>query len=555
MTLDKQESYWHNVSAMYIRTKTFKNKNGSTRTYLYIVEGKRVNGKVRQRIVANLGRLEKLQEGQLDKLIEGLAKFSRKQWIEAQARTLEAKWAKDFGPALVFRRLWEKLELDRILRDLLAGTEISIDVEEAIFAMVLNRLCDPASKLGVSRWKEGVYRPEFEKLELQHFYRALDFLAEHKEEVEEKLFGRVRDLFHLELDLVFWDTTSTYFEGRGAEGFCEYGFSKDHRPDRVQVVLGLLMTREGIPIAHEVFPGNTADVKTFREVLQGLRRRFRVRRVILVADRGMVSREVLEEIKAMGLEYLVGVRMRKLKGMREVLGKGGDFREVKENLKVKEVWHEGRRYLVCFNPEEAERERLVREEMIRKLEEKLKGGDVKGLIGNRGYRRYLRVEGSAVSIDWEALEEEARYDGKYVLETNTELSVEEGALAYRGLWRVERAFRELKSGLELRPVYHWTERRIRGHIMVCFLAFVLEVVLMRRLREGGYEGSYREVMGDLERLKLVEVKVDGRRYLVRTELEGKAYEAFKAVGMRVPGKVFEVEEGVVERRGNVSGNR
>ena len=204
-------------SAMYIRTKTFKNKNGSTRTYLYIVEGKRVNGKVRQRIIANLGRLEKLQEGELDKLIEGLARFSQRQWIEAKARLVEAKWAKDLGPALVFRRLWEELKLDKVLRKLLSGTEISIDVEEAVFAMVLNRLSDPVSKLGVSRWKETVYRAEFERLELHHFYRALDFLADHKDEIELELFKRVRDLFSLELDLVFWDTTSTYFEGRGAE--------------------------------------------------------------------------------------------------------------------------------------------------------------------------------------------------------------------------------------------------------------------------------------------------------------------------------------------------
>ncbi|QJA05887.1 IS1634 family transposase [Thermosulfurimonas marina] len=505
---------------MYIRTKTFKNKDGSTRTYLYIVEGKRVNGKVRQRIVANLGRLKKLQEGELDKLIEGLAKFSRRQWIEAQARSIQAQWAKDFGPALIFRRLWEDLKLSSILKELLAGTEIAIDVEEAVFAMVLNRLCDPASKLGVSRWKETVYRPEFERLKLHHFYRALDFLADHKEEIEEKLFERIRDLFHLELDLVFWDTASVYFEGRGAEGFCEYGFSKDHRPDRVQVILGFLMTREGIPIAHEVFPGATADVETFRVVLKDLQNRFRIRRVILVADRGMVSREV------------------------------------KGNLKVKEVWHEGRRYLICFNPEEAERERLSREEMVGKLEEKLRAGGLKGLIGNRGYRRYLKVEGSSAVVDREVLEEEARYDGKYVLETNAGLSVEEAALAYRGLWQVERAFREMKSGLDLRPVYHWTEKRIRGHIMVCFLAFVLEVVLMRRLREVGYEGSYQEVMTDLERLKAVEVTVDGRNYLVRTELEGKAYEVFKAVGIRVPGRVLEVGgEDVVECGGSMPGNR
>ncbi|GAW92783.1 transposase [Calderihabitans maritimus] len=362
---------------MYIRTKVFKNKDGSTRTYLYIVRGRRVNGKVRQEIVANLGRLEELQENGLDQLIEGLARFSRRQWIQAQAKELEAKWAKELGPALVFRRLWEELSLDRILKKLLAGTQITTNVEEAVFAMVLNRLCDPQSKLGVKRWLETVYRPEFEQLELHHFYQSLDFLAEHKEQIEVQLFDRVKDLFNVELDLVFWDTTSTYFEGQGPEGLAEYGFSKDNRSDRMQVLIGILMTRDGTPVAHRVFPGNTADVKTFRAAMDDLKGRFMIRRVILVGDRGMVSKRVLREIEASGLEYIVGVRMRKLKSMAEVLSRAGRYRNVRENLKVKEVLHEGTRYIVCYNPEEAERDRKARETMVAKLEEKLRSNGLK----------------------------------------------------------------------------------------------------------------------------------------------------------------------------------
>ncbi len=184
---------------MFVRTKTFKNKNGTTRTYLYIVDGKRVNGKVRQRIVANLGRLEKIQEGDLDKIIEGLIKFSKRQWIEAQARSVEAKWAKEWGPVLIFRRLWEELKLGEIFKGLLGNRKI--DIEEAVFAMVMNRLSDPASKVGVNRWKDTVYREEFKRLRLNHFYRALDFLAEKKEEIERGIYERMRDLFNLELDL------------------------------------------------------------------------------------------------------------------------------------------------------------------------------------------------------------------------------------------------------------------------------------------------------------------------------------------------------------------
>ena len=225
--------------------------------------------------------------------------------------------------------------------------------------------------------------------------------------------------------------------------------------------------------------------------------------------------------------------------MEGVLSRGGRYHKVNDNLMVKEVRHGGRRYIVCYNPEEGERDRLAREEMVQRLKEKIRERGLKGLIGNRGYRRYLKVDGSSVEIDREALEREARYDGKYVLQTNTEMGAEEVALGYKGLWQVERAFRELKSTLELRPIYHWTEQRIRGHIMVCFLAFLLEVVLRKRLKECGCEESYRDLMIDLENLKAVELEVGGKRYVVRTDLEGKAYEVFKAVGLRPPGKVLE----------------
>lgn len=522
---------------MYVRTKTFKNKDGSTRTYLYIVRGRRVNGKVRQEIVANLGRLEQLQENGLDQLIEGLAKFSKKQWIQAQARELEAKWAKELGPVLVFRRLWEELDLARILKKLLAGTQMTTNVEEAVFAMVLNRLCNPQSKRGVMRWLESVYRPEFEQLELHHFYRSLDFLAEYKDQIEVQLFDRVRNLFNVELDLVFWDTTSTYFEGEGPEGLAEYGFSKDNRPDRLQILVGILMTRDGIPVAHQIFPGNTADVDTFRVALADLKTRFKIRRVILVGDRGMVSRKVLREIEVSGMQYIVGVRMRKIKTMAKVLSRAGRYSDVKDNLKVKEVVYEGTRYIICYNPEEAERDQKAREAMVTRLEEKLKSEGFKSLVGNRGYRRYLKVSGAKVSINQKALLEEARFDGKYVLQTNTELATDEVALAYKGLWQVERAFRELKSGLDLRPIYHWTEARVRGHIMVCFLAFVLETALRKKLKEAGTEEAYPHILHDLQQLKAVQITIDGETYLIRTELLGKAFDAFKAVGLRPPARV------------------
>jgi len=532
-----------------LRTKVFQNKDGTTRTYLQLVTGERVGNRVRQRVVANLGRLEELQEGAIDRLIEAFMRFSKKQWVWEKARELEARWAKSWGPVLIFRRLWEELGLSGTFERLIGAAGVETDFEEATFAMVLNRLLDPMSKLRVSEWVKTIYRPEWEKLELHHFYRALDFLVEHKAEIEQALYARVWDLFSLNLDLVLWDTTSTYFEGRAAEGFAEFGFSKDKRPDRVQIMIGVLVSRDGFPIAHEVFPGNTAEVDTFRHVMERVRQQFHLGRVILVADRGMVSEKLLREIEGAELEYIVGVRMRKLKAARQVLSRAGRYREVAPNLRVKEVAHRGVRYIVCLNPEEREHDRRVREEAVARLREKLDAGEVKQLIGNSAYRRYLKIDGSGVSIDERVLEEESRYDGKWVLRTNCSLAPDEVAQAYKSLWQVERAFRELKSGLDLRPVYHWTEKRIRGHVMVCFLALVLEMALRRKIKALGKEVEFRydDLLLDLCQLKAVEIRLDGKCYLARTELTGQAGLAFKALGMRPPLHVQEVPRPTADR--------
>ena len=305
---------------MYVRKTTSKNKDGSTRTYVQIVQGYRENGKVRHKIIANLGRIESLQEGQIDNLMEHLEKFAKETWIRSRPENLRIEWTKQWGPALIFHRLWEELSVGPDLQTLLNGTEKTSPLAEAAFAMVLNRLCDPQSKLGVSEWATTVYRQEFEQLQLQHYYKSLDFLAEYKDKLEVNLFHRIMNLFSMDLDLVFWDTTSTYFEGKGPEELAQYGYSKDKRPDRLQVVIGLLMTKEGMPIAHQVFPGNTNDVKTFKSILDDLRKRFNISRVITVGDRGMVSQKILKELRDSGMEYIVGMRMRHLKGIDYMLG-------------------------------------------------------------------------------------------------------------------------------------------------------------------------------------------------------------------------------------------
>ena len=265
-----------------------------------------------QKVITNLGRLDVMQAGSLDRLIASLARYSERCWLEAEGEG-RLDCAKCYGPVLVFHRLWEHLGLDRLVSELTASSRVEFPVEEAAFALVLHRLLDPGSIRATYNWLKTVYRPPFESLQLQHLYRTLDYLVKGKERVEEALFAHQRELFNLQLDLMMFDTTSIYFEGQGPEGLAEYGYSRDHRQDRVQVMLGLLMSREGMPVAHYVFPGNTADINAFRSALTDLGQRFPPRRVVIMADRGMVSEPLLDELEREGMEYIVGMPLRRWK--------------------------------------------------------------------------------------------------------------------------------------------------------------------------------------------------------------------------------------------------
>jgi hypothetical protein len=521
---------------MFVRAKRFPRPDGSVRTYLDVVVNRRVDGRVRQEVVAHLGRLETLiADGAVDRLVEGLARYSRERWFRAEA--LRAERAATYGPVLVFRRLWEELGLAEQLTKRFAGTDIAYAGEEAVFAMALNRILEPHSKRGTRTWMETVHRPEWTGLELHHLYRALDVLAETGPEVEEALFARVRDLFHLDLTLMLFDTTSVYLEGEHPEGLAEFGYSRDHRPDRRQVVVGLLMTREGIPVCHRVFPGNTVDARAFQAVLKELKPRFGIERVVLVGDRGLVTEETLEELDRQRIGYILGMPLRRYARSQEVLARAGRYHHVADNLEVKEVWLEGERFVLCRNPEAAERDRQRREEIVEALRERLTTGGVGALLKSLVYRRFLTLQAREASIDPARVAADARLDGKWVLTTSTVMPSDELALAYKGLWRIERAFRQLKSGLDVRPVFHWTTPRVRAHILVCFLALVLESALQRRLAESSPEVSYSQVRHDLDQLCAVLMELDGERYLVRTELQGNAHAAFQAVGMRPPARI------------------
>ncbi|MBO8164934.1 MAG: IS1634 family transposase [Brevibacillus sp.] len=344
------------------------------------------------------------------------------------------------------------------------------------------------------------------------------------------MFGHLTDLLSLDVDLVFYDTTSSYFEGDDLDDLAQFGYSKDNRQDRKQVVIGLLMTRQGIPVAHQVFPGNLHDSKSFELVINDLKKRFSVQKVILVGDRGMVSEANLKHLRTLGMDYVVGVKLRKSRCAQELLSIRGRFEKVRQNLEIKAKEIQGDTYVLCYNPEAALRDEACRQAVLEKLQTKLEQAGPSGLVKNRAYSKYLTIEKASARIDEQKVTEDAKFDGKYAIRTNAALSPEEAALVYKELWRVEQAFRNLKTDLDLRPMYHRRESRIRGHIMICFLALVMESYLGFKLRQSRYQKSVKDVLHDVGQMKASLIRVEGQEQIVRSEWHGDANAAFVAIG-------------------------
>jgi len=547
----------------------FRIKQSGPRQYLQVVENARTQGRVRQRVLATLGRLDQLQQsGQLDGLLASGARFAERVLVLTAHRQGQTPviTSRRIGPTLILERLWQETGCQAVLAELLQDRAFDFPVERAVFLTVLHRLCATGSDRAALRWKEDYLIDGADELELHHLYRTMAWLGQTlptpqqsgstnlvprctKDVIEEQLFARRRDLFSA-LEIVFFDTTSLYFEGEGGDTQGEYGHSKDHRPDVHQMVVGAVLDGEGRPLCCELWPGNTTDVTTLIPIVDRLWRRFHIRQVCIVADRGMISQATLDDLEQQGWPYILGARMRKHKEVREqVLADQGRFHQVygvrrkstdPAPLKVKEVKVDERRYVVCVNPEQVEQDRQKRAEIVAALREQLRQGD-KSLVGNQGYRRYLKVAGdSHFVIDEDKLAEEARYDGTWVLRTNTDLTTAEVALQYKKLWMVEQWFRNTKSLLETRPIYHHRDETIRGHVFCSFLALVLRQELQARLQARGLDFEWADIVQDLERVQYVEVEQGGKHYRLRSELQGTAGQVFQSVGVAVPPTVQEV---------------
>jgi hypothetical protein len=525
---------------MFVRKKRSV-RNGAEYEYLQIVRSAREGQKVRQEVIATLGRADKLlASGEIDGLLRSLAKFTDTLRVVEATRSpdLQAHRSLQWGPALVFGRLWEKQGIPEILGQLSRDRRFEFDVERAAFAMALQRLCEPGSDLGGSLWVANVEAPGFRELALQHFYRTAAFLAEVRSEIETELSWRDRDLFGQDFDVMFIDTTSVYVYRDAEDELFKRGHSRDHKPHLPQLVLCVVVNAQGWPVAWEAFPGNTADVRAMEKMVKRLRKRLSIRNVVVVADRGMISKDsirLLAEDQAAPFAYVLGCRMRRQKEVNEeVLSRAGRYQTVRDNLEVKEVRVQDRRYIVCRNPVEARKDKTAREALVAKLERIIAKEGPKALVGNRGYARFLVIDKQGVSVNLQAVEADARLDGKFVLTTNTDLPAHEVALTYKSLWRVERTFREQKSTLEVRPIYHRCPHMAIGHIAAAFLALRLEVDLQRRLDERKVEVSWPDLMRDLSQVHSVIIDLDDNRYRLRTSMVGSSYQAFQAAGVRPP---------------------
>ena len=532
--------------------------------YLQIVENRKIKGKVKQRVISTVGRMDQLQaKGRVETLIRSLSRFSEKTILILSGRSDISADALKIGPSIIFERLWKETGIQKAIKRLLIDRRFEFDVERAIFLTVLHRLMVSGSDRFCERWRRDYIINGTKQLDLHHLYRAMSFLGEqiedqkgatpftarcNKDLIEEAIFFDQRDLFS-GLDLVFFDTTSIYFEGRGGEITGKKGFSKDHRPDLNQMVVGAIIDDNGKPICCEMWPGNTTDVKTLIPVVNRIQKRFGINRFCVVADRGMVSANTIEELEKDNISYIFGARMRQVKKIkRDVLSRGGRYSEVYPEgvtskdpspLKVKQVLLDKKRYIICLNARQARKDATDREAIIASLKEQLRKGP-KSLVGNKGYRKYLKMDKGSARIDVDKVKYESRFDGKWVLTTNMDIPAEKVALKYKELWQVERVFRDVKTMLHTRPVYHQRDANIRGHVFCSFLALILRKELERRLNASGYTFEWSDIKQDLKALQQVTIEENGKRLAIRSQCQGVCGKIFQSVGVAMPPTIKEI---------------
>ena len=570
---------------MYLRTIQRHNKDGSTVRYVQLAHNHRKGTNTQAEVLVQLGREDHLDMDGLRRLVGSISRYldghgALPAGPHADDQVLQVESSRTLGAVWLLDALWQRLGVAGALAKLLGTRRFGTDVERVLFALVGNRAVDPMSKLGAAEWaSQDAAIPRLGGMDDDQAYRAMDLLveADAQARVQEAVFFAAANLLNLEVDLLFFDTTSTYFERDDAEAgpgaFRVHGHSKDHRPDLPQVVIGLAVTREGIPVRCWCWPGNTNDMTVLKQVKDDLRG-WRLGRVITVVDRGFASDDNLAYLTRAGGHWIAGERLRdNTPDVAQVLSRQGRYQQVRDNLRVKEVrlgqGDGARRFVLCHNPEQAERDRHQREQQLALVTAELeriatlgaKAGQAKGAGRGRGRRpaagedhlkaecalgdhpslgRWLRqAPGGRLVIDRAKVRAEARLDGKFLLSTSDpDLSAEDVALGYKNLLEAERCFRDLKTTLELRPVYHHLERRIRAHVLLCWLA-----LLLARVAERQTGSTWRRINLELGRLHLVTLAGPAGRVQHTTALTQPQRELFTATGITPPPRVTSLQPG------------
>jgi transposase len=567
---------------MYLRTIQRHNKDGSTVRYVQLAHNHRKGKNTQAEVLLQLGREDRLDMEGLRRLVGSISRYLDGAGAlpptaaAGQDQALEVESSRMLGAVWLLEGLWQQLGVADALRQVLGGRRFTTDIERVLFALVANRAVDPMSKLSAAEWaSQDAAIPGLVGMDDDQAYRAMDLLvaADTQARVQEAVFFAAAHLLNLEVDLLFFDTTSTFFQREGEEmgpgAFRVYGHSKDHRPDLPQVVIGLAVTREGIPVRCWCWPGNTNDMTVIKQVKDGLRG-WRLGRVVTVVDRGFASDDNLAYLTRAGGHWIAGERLRdNTADVAQVLSRQGRYQQVRDNLRVKEVClgqgDGARRFVLCHNPEQAERDRIQRERAVARLEAELERiatlrAKAKAAAGDRRrgaqqqaddhlkaecalrdhptLGRWLRqTPGGRLVIDRAKVRAEARLDGKFLLSTSDpDLSAADVALGYKNLLEAERAFRDLKTTLELRPVWHRLERRIRAHVLLCWLALLLVRVAERQSAQ-----TWRRINTELGRLQLVTLSGPTGRVEQTTTLTSTQRELFTATGVAPPPRVTSLQ--------------
>jgi hypothetical protein len=544
---------------MYVRTIQRKNKDGSTVEYVQLAHNvwNPEKGFAQAEVVYSFGRKDQLDIAAIQRLVNSLCRFLepedalRHQAPSGEHEALSFVRSRPAGGAYLLKGLWEKLNIGACLKAALKDREFTAPVELSLFAMVANRALCPLSKLAIEQWAaEEVYLGEDAALQVQHCYRAMDFLLEHAESIQKEVFWSTASLLNLTVDLIFFDTTNIYFETDepGPSELKAYGKSKDKRDDLPLVTVGLAVTREGIPVRCWVLPGNQHDSQCVAQVQQDLNN-WKLGRVVWVMDRGVTSDENRRVLQKAGGQYILGEKLRGNHFSAMALSHPGRFKVVAGNLQVKQVYvGEGtgrRRYVIAYNPQQAEADRITREKNLERLRGELEVLNAKKrtkpqcrLLLHPSLGRYVKeLKSGKLKIDLAKVKQEEALDGKFLLSTSDEsLTVEDIALGYKQLLEVERAFRTLKHSLSLRPVYHSKDDRIRSHVLICWLALLL--VRIAELETGL---SWALIRRSMQRLHLGEFWNEKNRVLRHTALNAEQANILKKLKITPPKPFVKLE--------------